>query len=149
MSTNSGKHGVSSLCAVAVAVAAAAVFAVAARSAAAPQLSAKLVGTWSRQLTQSDVTKGKPEIPAALLVGTKCTLSLKSTGAAHLACGKLLGQFNGSVTPTGSTNVRIDVGDGRPNTYRWSVSGSVLTLTKVTDPSTNRITIFGGAWHRS
>lgn len=148
MSRKPGKHGVLYVCALAVAVAAAAVFAGAARSAAAPQLSTKLVGTWSRQLTQSDVTKGKPEIPAALLVGTKCKLSLKATGAAHLDCGKLLGDFNGSVTPTGATNLRIDVGDGRPNTYRWRVAGSVLTLTKVTDPSGNRITIFGGAWHR-
>ena len=147
MSTYSGKHAVSLVCALAVGIAAAAVFAVAARSAAAPQLSTKLVGTWSRQLTQSDVTKGKPQLPAALLVNAKCTLSLKATGAAHLDCGRLVGHFNGSVMPSGTTNVRIDVGDGRPNTYRWSVAGSVLTLTKVTDPSSDRTTIFGGAWH--
>ena len=134
---------------VAVATLAAAGTALGARQATQPTLSTKLVGTWKRTLTQQDVTRGKPvQMPASVLVGARCTLSVRASGAIQLSCGRLIGKLGGTLLPLTGTTVRVELGDGRPNTWRWTVSGGRLTLTNVSDPSTDRITIFRGIWTR-
>lgn len=112
------------------------------------KLSAKLVGSWSRKITQSDVARGKPQMPAPVLVGAACRFSVQPTGAARLACGHLIPALSGQLVPLSGNTFRITLGDGRPNSYRWSVSGSHLTLTPVSDPSHDRQTIFHGTWRR-
>lgn len=133
------------------AVAAAAALVVAAPAPAAPQakLSTKIVGSWSRKISSSDVARGKPLMPATVLIGATCKLSVQSTGATRLDCGRLVGALNGQLVPLSANAVRITLGDGRPNSYRWSVSGGHLTLTAVSDPSHDRQTIFRGTWQRA
>lgn len=145
----SGNRARSAWCAACVAALVALVLAAAGVAATpASKLSPKLVGSWSRTLTRSDVAKGKPLLPAAVMIGTTCTFSVKPTGAVTLDCGRIVGHFNGELVPLSATNVRIELGDGVPNSYRWSVGGGHLTLASVSDTSHTRVTIFRGMWKR-
>ena len=106
----------------------------------------KLVGTWTRTVTRADVTR---EEATPALVGTVCTLSIKSTGAAHIACPHTPGAvFTGKIIPTGTSRIQILFGDMNPNRYRWGVAGRSLTLTKLRDPTPDRAATMSGVWKR-
>lgn len=107
---------------------------------------AKLVGTWTRTVTRADVTR---EEANPSLVGSLCTLTIKGSGGAHIVCPHTPGAvFTGKIIPKGASRIQILFGDVNPNTYRWSVAGRNLTLTKLEDPTSDRAATMSGVWKR-
>ena len=104
----------------------------------------KLVGTWTRKVTSADVKRtGGYGIPA----GTVCKLTIKKSGAAHLACTNI-GDFDGTIVPAGTNRVHINLGLSNPDVYRWRVSGRLLTFTKLQDVVGDRAAVMWGVWKR-
>lgn len=127
--------------AVAVVIPAASGLAAETRTSAAPP---QLVGKWTRKITSADVkrTGGYPG-----LAGAVCTLVIKKTGAASIACGTLAG-FTGNIVRAGANRVHINLGTPSPDVYRWRVSRGLLTFTKVRDSEPDRVEAMVGTWKR-
>ena len=107
---------------------------------------AKLVGQWTRKVSTADVKRARaPGIPA----GSVCTLTVKKAGLfnARIVCTGA-GEFTGNIVPAGASRVHINLGLSDPNTYRWSVSGTRLTFTKINDPVGDRVAALWGVWKR-
>lgn len=108
---------------------------------------AKLVGQWTRKVTSADVKRAHASgIPA----GSVCTLTVKRTGPvnARLFCTKGVGDFTGVIRPAGAHLVHFELMLFNPSTYRWSVSGTQLTFTKIVDQVGERVAVFWGVWKR-
>jgi len=106
----------------------------------------QLVGRWTRTVTRADVTR---EEANPTLDNSVCTFTVKAGGGAHIVCPRTPGAvFNGKVIPKGANHVQILFGDVNPNTYRWAVAGSTLTLTKLEDPTPDRSAVLSGMWRR-
>jgi hypothetical protein len=104
----------------------------------------KLVGRWTRTVTSADIKRtGGSGIPA----GTVCTLTIKRSGAAGLHT-TTVGDFDGSLVPAGVDRVHILLGLPDPDLYRWRVSGSLLTFTKLKDTVGDREAAMEGIWKR-
>jgi len=109
-------------------------------------IDSKLVGTWTHTVTRADVTR---EEATPSLVGSLCTLTVKSSGVAHIACPHTPGAvFTGKLIPTGTNRIQILFADDYPNTYRWALAGRKLTLTKLKDPTSDRAATMAGVWTR-
>jgi hypothetical protein len=107
-------------------------------------LPTKLVGKWTRTVTSADVTRtGGLGIPA----GTVCTLTIRKSGGAYLHTSTV-GDFEGSLVPAGVNRVHIRLGLLDPDVYRWRVSGSLLTFTKLNDVVADRVAVMAGVWKR-
>ena len=111
---------------------------------------AQLVGRWTRTVTAADLKREGVTDPAA---GTVFTLTIKKSGAASLS-GKTPGvedqtpPFTGPIAPAGANRVHINVAFAFPNVYRWSVSGRLLTFTKISDHFHVNAAVFSGVWKR-
>ena len=109
-------------------------------------VSPKLVGQWTRTVTKADVQR-EEAFPS--LAGEHCTLTIKTSGAAHIVCpGPAPVNFSGPITAKGGNRVQISLGDTYPNAYRWRVAGRVLTLTKLKDLTADRAAAMSGVWRR-
>jgi len=106
----------------------------------------KLVGTWTRTPTKADVTR---EEANPTIAGSHCTLTIKTSGAAHIVCAQTPGlNFAGKFVPKGPSHVQIVFADLSPNSYSWHVSGRQLILKKVVDPTPDRSATMSGTWTR-
>jgi hypothetical protein len=106
----------------------------------------QLVGAWTRTVTKADVAR---EEGAPSLRGSSCTLTIKTSGAAHILCPHTPGlDFTGKFVPKGTNHVEIILGDLSPNSYSWHVSGRQLVLKKLTDPTPDRAATMTGTWTR-
>jgi hypothetical protein len=106
----------------------------------------KLVGTWTRTVSKADVQR---EEAYGGLAGAHCTLTVKMSGASHIACpGQASVSFSGPITSKGTNHVQISLGDLNPNTYKWHVAGRLLTLTKLKDSNPDRSATMSGVWKR-
>ena len=129
--------------AVAVVVPVASGIAAATRTSAVP---AKQVGKWTRKVTSADVKRtgatGTPD-------GSVWTLTIKKSGAAVVSSPGV-DSLDGNIVPAGVDRVHININlvTPTPNIYRWSVSGRLLTFTKISDPIPDRAAIFAGVWKR-
>ena len=103
-----------------------------------------LVGTWTRTVSRTDVTR---EQGYSGLAGSHCTLSVKQTGSAHISCPQVV-NFTGKIVPKGSNRVQIAFADVNPNIYAWRVSGRHLILAKIKDPTPDRAATMSGTWTR-
>lgn len=105
----------------------------------------KLVGKWSRTISKADVTRANGSF---LAIGKHASLTVASNGhwTGVIAGLGNLGKFAGTVTSAGTNQVRFGVSGTPPGLYRWRVSGSTLTLTKIRDDQTGRLTELSGAW---
>jgi hypothetical protein len=103
-----------------------------------------LVGTWTRTVSQADVTR---EQGFSGLAGSRCTLIVHASGSAHIGCPQVV-NFTGKLVPEGTNRVQIAFADVNPNTYTWRVSGPHLTLTKIKDPTPDRAATMSGTWTR-
>jgi hypothetical protein len=104
----------------------------------------KLVGKWSRNVTSADIKRtGGTGVPA----GSVCTLTVKTSGVAHIGC-TVIGGFDGSIVPAGANRIHINLGLLYPDIYSWHVSGRLLTLTKLSDTVADREAVFWGVWKR-
>jgi hypothetical protein len=109
---------------------------------------AQLVGQWSRRVSLADLKRANTGvIPPVVPVGTTCTTTIKTSGALRLAC-RNLGTYNGQLVPAGANRFYVKVSDPERNVYRWKVSGQSLTLTKITDPISDRVAVLWGVWKR-
>jgi hypothetical protein len=108
---------------------------------------ARLVGTWTRNVTSAEVKRANA---AGILAGSVCTLTIKKSGIlnASVFCTRGVGGFDGIITPAGTNRVHINLGLSGQNVYRWSVSGRLLTFTKIRDPVQDRVAVFWGVWKR-
>jgi hypothetical protein len=105
---------------------------------------AKLVGQWTRTIAKSDVDRAHA---LSFLARSMCTLTIKASHAAHLDCTSV-GEFDGKFVPAAANRVHINLGDAAPNVYTWRVSGDELTLTKLNDPTPDRIAAIQGIWRQ-
>jgi hypothetical protein len=127
--------------AVAVLIGAGSAIAAATSTSAVPS---KLVGKWTRKVTNADVKRtGGFGVPA----GTVCTLTIKKSGGAGLVCTNV-GGFEGTIVPAGTNRVHINLGIPSPNVYKWRVSGPLLTFTKLKDTVGDREAAMEGVWKR-
>jgi hypothetical protein len=104
----------------------------------------KLVGKWTRTVTSADV---KRTLGYGIPAGTVCTLTIRTSGGAQLACTNI-GGFDGTIVPAGADRVHIKLGLPNPDIYGWRVSGGLLTFTKVKDPVADRVAAMEGVWKR-
>jgi hypothetical protein len=109
-------------------------------SAAAPS---KLVGTWTRTVTQADVSRAHAYGVSA---GSVWTLIVRRNGTALV--GGPAGQFSGAMVPAGAGKVHVNLGTACTNVYTWKTSGQTLTFTKVRDCEPDRVAAFNGVWHK-
>lgn len=105
---------------------------------------AKLVGTWTRTVTQTDVTKSGGY---GVQIGSKWTLSVKKTGAAAVNSPGS-SPITGKILAAGAGRVHINLGNPVTNVYTWRVAGATLTFTKVKDADGDRLAVFAGKWRR-
>lgn len=113
---------------------------VAGASAAVPP---KLVGTWTRTVTQADINRAHAY---GLSPGTVWTFVARKNGTATV--GGPAGQFTGTLVPAGANRLHINLGTQCPNVYTWRASGRTLTFAKVKDCQPDRVGAFVGVWHK-
>ena len=143
--------------AVAVVVPAASGVAAVAQTSADP---AKLVGRWTRTVTDADIQRTGSAIPA----GAVCTLAIKAskfrTGRyrgwlpARSFCDqgdRRIGSDVGYIIPTGRNRVEISLGWPSKNAYKWRISGGLLTFTRLYDDAgaVDREAAIVGVWQRT
>ena len=137
----------------AVVLAVAGVFPVASGIAAATEASAfprQLVGTWTRQVTATDIKRagdwGDSEVPP----GAVFRLTIRKNGSATLTARVRPSGWSGVLVPAGTHRVHINLPFVFPNTYKWRASGRLLTFTKISDsdPDGFRQAVFSGVWKR-
>jgi len=116
-----------------------------ASSGKADVVSAKMVGKWTRTVTNADVTKSGGY---GVQAGSKFTLTVKKSGAAVLGSPSLGPPFTGKLVAAGGSQVHIKLGPHPVNVYAWRVSGKHLTFTKIKDSEGDRVAIFVGTWQR-
>jgi hypothetical protein len=77
------------------------------------------------------------------------TLTIKKSGRDNdsLFLGKVYGYF-GSVVSAGTGRVHIQLVSPQANVYGWNRAGRLLTLTKISDPLTERAAVLTGVWER-
>jgi hypothetical protein len=118
----------------------AATAAVPATAGSAAKVPAKLVGTWSRTVTDADWQRvGKPG-------GSTGRFSLNIATGGDLVFAEFLGTISSS-----SGYHRVSVGGvcgSSKGIYRWKVSGRKLTLTKVHDKCADAAAVLAGIWTR-
>lgn len=105
---------------------------------------AKLVGTWTRKVTASDVARAHS---TGIPPGTVWTLTVKPNGAAVVGSPGIV-TFGGKVIPAGVGRARLELGLASPDVYRWSGTTRRLTFDKIRDPVADRVAVFSGAWRR-
>jgi hypothetical protein len=117
-----------------------------AASTRASAVDAKLVGQWTHTISKAAVQR---EEGFGTLAGEHCTLTVKTSGAAHVVCaGPARLNFSGPITSTGQNRIQIALGDTAPNAYRWHVASGLLTLTKLNDSNPDRAATMSGVWKR-
>ena len=52
------------------------------------------------------------------------------------------------MVPAGKGRVHIQLGSPAANVYGWKLAGRMLTLTKISDPTPDRVAVFLGVWKR-
>jgi hypothetical protein len=107
----------------------------------------KLVGKWIRTISKADAKRAGGLILAA---GKRATFTVPKNGhwTAVIAGLGGLGTVDGAVVSAGTGRLRF-IMDGEPTAlYRWRVSGSTLTLTKIADAVPDRVEFFWGTWKR-
>jgi hypothetical protein len=108
----------------------------------------KLVGTWTRKITEADVKRA----PGALVFLAGKTAKMVVAKSGHFTfdegLGGNLGTGEGTIVSLGANRIRINHGDpgASTNLYRWEASGRTLTLTKLKDSNPNSVAVFSGAW---
>jgi hypothetical protein len=106
-------------------------------------LPAQLIGTWTRKVTSADIKRTGGN---GITAGSVWTLTIKKSGYATISGSA--GAFEGYVHAAGAGRFRTSLGIGIPAVYKWRVSGRLLTLTKVSDPTPDREAVFEGVWKR-
>ena len=107
---------------------------------------ARLVGVWTRTVTEADAQRAGA---GQGFVGAHCILTIKKSGRDNASV--LLGpgtSLVGGVVPAGKGRVHIQLGSPAANVYRWKLAGRLLTLTKISDPAGDRVAVFVGVWKR-
>ena len=110
----------------------------------------KLVGKWTRKITEADVKRAPGSL--VLLAGKTAKIVVAKSG--HFTfdegLGGNLGTGEGTIVPAGANRIRINHAEpgGSTNLYRWLVSGRTLTLTKLKDSNPNSVAVFSGVWTR-
>ena len=108
-------------------------------SAAFPQ---KLVGAWSRKVTEADRKRtGGYGISTGVYI-----MTIKRNGSSEIRGPGI--SFPGRIVPVAPGRIRFVVGIPTPNLYRWSVSGRLLTLVKVRDSVADRVAAYVGVWRK-
>ncbi len=115
-----------------------------ATSAPTSAVPAKLVGQWTRKVTNADVKRTRSPGTAA---GSVCSLTIKKSGGAGIDCTNA-GGFEGTIVPAGANRVHINLGIPSPNVYKWRVSERLLTFTTVKDTVADREAAMEGVWKR-
>lgn len=105
-------------------------------------VSTKLVGKWTRTVTQADVKREHSKDVAGEYV-----FIVKKNGDAVL--GTTYGALSGKVVPAGANRVHINIDAPVQNVYTWHVSGRTLTFTKVKDAEPDRAVLVVGVWKRT
>jgi hypothetical protein len=119
------------------AIALALAFAASAAAAPPPQ---QMFGTWTRTVTGADVQKvGATKVVA----GQTWTLVItrNESSANH---GKTT--MRGNVVPTNAAQVNIELGQQKPNLYRWQRVGNKLILHANAEPNPDRKAVLVGTW---
>lgn len=111
-------------------------------------VSPRLVGKWTRTITDADVKRAKGSL--LLLAGNVVKFNVAKNGHFTLdeGFGPNLGHEAGNIVPAGPNRIHINISGEPANLYRWRVSGRLLTLTKLKDPNPNRVAVFWGVWKR-
>jgi hypothetical protein len=113
-------------------------------NAAPPQL----VGKWTRTISKADTTRARGLVLAA---GKRVTFTVSKGGHWTVVIAGLggLGTADGTVASAGAGQLRFVLSGEAPALYRWHVSGSTLTLTKIRDAVPDRQEVFWGVWRRA
>src|SRR6059058_2552609 len=96
-------------------------------------VNSKLVGKWTRTITNADVKRSAGGL--VLAAGKVATLTIAKNGhwtAVIVGLGGL-GTADGALVPAGTNRIHLNVIGEPPSLYTWRVSGRLLTLTKVKD----------------
>jgi hypothetical protein len=106
----------------------------------------QLVAKWSRTITKADVQRSSGGL--VLMAGHVATLRIAKSGRWTVVIAGLggLGTADGTVVTAGNHLVRLNVTGEPPNLYKWSVSATRLTLTKLKDSVPDRRLVFAGVW---
>ena len=113
--------------------------ALAASAAAAPPAQ-QLLGTWTRTVTAADVQKAG----ATKVVGGQTWTLVITRDESSASHGKTT--MRGNVVPTNATQVNIELGQQKPNLYRWQRVGNKLILHANAEPNRDRKAVLVGSW---